>query len=95
MSEHQIVSKKQSSTPKEYWLKGKGSANYAVFSLINYKVHVLALIDMVFYIDKHLSVEDARIQYKKLRAKGWKPVSNTEVYSTKMNKQTLHYWIYD
>lgn len=89
-----------------YWLKGGGTMTWAAFTPTTIsgpggsggawgdtrppKVRVIALIGASTYIDRDLSVDEARETYKDLKAKGW-----TVGGSDHPSISTLRSWIFD
>jgi len=72
-------------------LKGKGELSQANFVVDGDSVHVTALIGAATYIDRPMSKEDARKEWKRLKERGWKKIEAKEALSV----QKLKMYIYD
>lgn len=76
-------------------LKGAGSMNYAYFTPDGRgNVEVVALLGLVYYIDRTMPAAEAHAEAKKLLDKGWQRVDSAQALKN-MPIQTLRYYIYD
>jgi hypothetical protein len=78
-------------------LKGFGSLNWAYFvSRVDGMMDVTAILGAVTYIDRTMTLEAARAQYRELQASGWKTPAELRIQEKDiMSLRTLQSHIYN
>ena len=84
-------------TQQTHWLKGAGSMTWAAFTPYpaTGKVHVLALLGAVYYVDQHMLDHEARDEWKRLRKLGWERKTTAQAREAGVDTYRLKLWISD
>lgn len=79
-----------------FWLhSGTSQFAFAAFTTRDDQVEVVALIGYTTYIDRTMSVEEARREWNSLVKRGWHRANDAEVTEYQMDKGRLRMLVHD